>query len=155
MTTKQSKAQERAEAIANLRSMLPPGSTVYTILRHVSRSGMSRRISLRAIIDGHPHDLDGRAARACGWTWDRDKGGIRASGCGMDMGFHLVSTLSRVLYPDGFGCIGDKCPSNDHSNGDRDYTPHGCGLTPHLRGVLVGTDHWHGAGDYALRHRWI
>jgi hypothetical protein len=45
----------------------------------------------------------------------------------MDMGFHVVYNLSSALYRGGFGCIGDKpvrCPSNDHSNGDRDYTPH-------------------------------
>ncbi len=171
MTTKREKAQAREEAIANLRSMLPPGSTVYTILRHVSRSGMMRRVSLSAIIDGLPHDLDGRAALACGWTWDRDNGGIRVSGCGMDMGFHLVSTLSRVLYPDGFGCIGERCMSNDHSNGDRDYRPHSCNAdrsesgnvySSHhkhdgapVRSGKYGVCHWHSAGDYALRHRWI
>lgn len=158
MTTKHANTQEREEAIENLRSMLPPGSTVYTILRHVARSGMMRRVSLSTIIDGHPHDLDGRAARACGWTWDRDNGGIRVSGCGMDMGFHLVSQLGMVLYPKGYGCVGEGCPSNDHSNGDRDYTPHGGGLTPHLREVRIGADHWHGnrdSGCYAFRHRWI
>ena len=35
---------ERDEAIANLREILKPGDTVYTILRHVSKSGMSRVI---------------------------------------------------------------------------------------------------------------
>lgn len=38
--------QEREEAVAQLRKMLKPGDTVHTILRHVSKSGMSRRIDL-------------------------------------------------------------------------------------------------------------
>lgn len=34
-------AKERAEQIEKLRNWFPKGSTVYTILRHVSRSGSS------------------------------------------------------------------------------------------------------------------
>jgi len=91
----------------------------------------------------------------------------------MDMGFHLVSTLSYYLYPEGFGCTGksegrDRCPSNDHSNGDRDYTPHtqkqigwatcdAC-CDPGTTSILTGCaahSHWHKSGDYALRHSWM
>lgn len=45
----------------------------------------------------------------------------------------------------GFECIGQNedrsksCPSNDHVNGDRNYSP----------------DHIHSDGGYALRHRWL
>lgn len=42
MTTK----TEKLEAIAQLRKLLKPGATVYTILRHRSASGMSRVIDL-------------------------------------------------------------------------------------------------------------
>lgn len=34
------------EARKRLKEVLKPGDTVYTILRHVSRSGMTRHISL-------------------------------------------------------------------------------------------------------------
>jgi hypothetical protein len=90
------------------------------------------------------------------------------------MGFHLAYTLSRVIYPDGFGCIGKPndaarrwsgaCPSNDHSNGDRDYTPHGLSDengVPEDREPAPGEvadgckRHWHRDGGYALLHRWI
>ena len=93
------------------------------------------------------------AAKALGYTMDRDREGLRVSGCGMDMGFHVVYSLSRVLYPDGFECIGEGCPSNDHSNGDRDYTPHlNGGKAPHEPGYVA---HWHSNGGYALRQRWV
>src|SRR5690606_3930546 len=48
-----------------LRTILAPGTTVNAILRHVSRSGMSRAISLVVIApDGTPRDLDYLAIRA-------------------------------------------------------------------------------------------
>src|SRR5476651_1853736 len=45
VTKRISKAeQERTEAIKHLRTLIKPGDTVYTVLRHVSRSGMTRGI---------------------------------------------------------------------------------------------------------------
>jgi len=131
--------KNREEAIAKLREMLKPGDEIRTVLRHVSRSGMSRSIS--TIIDGE--DWTYFTARALGLTIDQRNGGAKVGGCGMDMGFHLVYELSYKLFPDGFTCTGrdshpNPCPSNDHSNGDRDYTPH-----------------QHKSGGYALRHRWL
>jgi len=90
--------QPQKEAITKLREILKPGNTVYTILRHVSQSGMYRRISLVVFKKNKPYFLDYWAAQALGWHEDRDKGGIKVSGCGMDMGFHLVYTLSRVIF---------------------------------------------------------
>lgn len=145
--TKAQKATERAAAIERLREWLKPGDTVYTILRHVSRSGMSRSIALVKPDDDDMTDLTWSAAKAgVGSGLDRDRGGVKMGGCGMDMGFALVYELSHVLFPDGFGCIGKGCPSNDHSNGDRDYRPHD---------VAVENHHWHRSGGYALRHRWL
>lgn len=145
MTAKQRKQAERDEAIAQLRGLLPPGSTVHTVLRHVSRSGMSRSISPVISWDDVPSDVSWLVARALGEKVDR-YGGITLGGGGMDMGFALVYNLSSALYPDGFTCIGtgdpdvwgSRCPSNDHSNGDRDYSPHA-----------------HRSGGYALRQAWL
>lgn len=90
-------ATERAEATAELRKLLPPGSTVYTVLRHVSASGMSRRIDLYLIANNKPRYLTGYAARAMGYRQHKH-GGLVVSGCGMDMGFHLVNSLSYALH---------------------------------------------------------
>lgn len=163
MTKKQK--QEAQESIAFLLQhygdALRPGSTVYTVLRSVSRSGMSRDIDLYVIENGEPHRITFHAARACGFTYSRKTEALRVGGCGMDMGFHVVSTLSHVLYPDGFGCVGrtseprTSCPSNDHSNGDRDYTPHGFPRGGIDDGTPEGRTHWHRSGDYAIQHRWM
>lgn len=106
----------QAEAVERLRAILVPGVTVYTILRHVSRSGMQRTISLRlARPDGGFYDLDHNAALAIGARLDRDRGGIKMGGCGMDMGFELVYQLGRVMFPDGF-----KLAEGQHGrNGDK------------------------------------
>lgn len=76
----------------------------------------------------------------------------------MDMGFWAVYQLSYGLFKGGFGCIGEGCPSNDHSNGDRDYTPH---MSEADRmgadGELCNChkDHMHNDGGYALKQRWL
>jgi hypothetical protein len=128
---------EIAQATTFLRSLLKPGTTVYTKINHVTRSGMSRSITAYAIIDDKPVYLSGYAARVLDERRDKYDG-ITLAGCGMDMGFELVYRLSRKLYPEGYTCVGQHCPSNDHSNGDRNYGRH-----------------HHCDGGYALRQRWL
>lgn len=102
--TKSERETQKLEAIKQLREYLPAGSTVYTILRDVSRSGMSRRISVVAFskgdtVDMYPLHITHLVSQAIGW---RIKTGFNdalvVSGCGMDMGEHLVQTLSYALY---------------------------------------------------------
>ena len=151
MSRKRSKAAqaEYDEALETLRKWMPPGTTVYTILDHVSSSGMSRAI--RVVVpyvrdDGtvdhiHPNYAVGTVLGLRHWKRNgRTQDALVVGGCGMDMGFHLVYELSRALYRDGFPCLGPGCPSNDHSNGDRDFTP----------GHVT-----HASGGYALGHRWL
>jgi len=96
----------REQSRATLRKMLKPGQTVYCMLRHVSSSGMSRRISLYIVTPakkGQPaglRNIDGLTATVTGHTL-ADKGGISMGGCGMDMGFALVYALGRAVWPKG------------------------------------------------------
>jgi hypothetical protein len=55
-----------------------------TVLNHVSRSGMSRRITLY---------VETKYGLRC---LKRD---VRVDGCGMDMGFHLAYNVYTRLYP--------------------------------------------------------
>lgn len=164
--TRKTKADiaERGRAIARLLDLCPPGTKVYTILRHVSSSGMMRVIDAFVFYtdeftgEARPFWLSGLISTACDIKRDPRRDGLRVGGCGMDTGFHVVYELSRTLYRDGYGCIGEKCQSNDHYNGDRDYTPHASDAE------RVGADgemcschkwHWHSDGGYALRHEWL
>lgn len=94
-------AAERAEAIQQLREWYPAGSTVYTILRHVSRSGMARTIGMVALLG--PEDIrhpNFAVGTALGLRVDRERDGVKISGGGMDMGFAIVDDLASVLdYP--------------------------------------------------------
>jgi hypothetical protein len=76
------------------------GTKVYTIMRHVSSSGMTRNISLVIANGDEVIDITYYAAHALGDKLIESKGhrAIRVNGCGMDMGFHLVYNLSSVLF---------------------------------------------------------
>ena len=71
--------------------------TIYSIIRHVSASGMSRRIDFYCIIDNQPRYLTGYIADILGYKVS-NKGGINVQGCGMDMCFDTVYRLSCNLY---------------------------------------------------------
>jgi len=86
---------EQADAIEKMRVMFPHGSTARLVLRHVSRSGMSRSIG---VIGPDDENVSGLVAIALDWPRDHKNGGIKVTGCGMDMGFHLVYVLSSVLH---------------------------------------------------------
>lgn len=77
----------------------------FTSLEHVSRSGMARDIVLYAStgdLSAPLAWLSRPAADVLGWSMRSNKYGIRVSGAGMDMGFHLVYSLSAALYGDGY-----------------------------------------------------
>ena len=100
-----SKAQQQ-EAKEMIRKFVKPGGTVYTVIRSVSRSGMSR------CMDAYAFYLDdkGRIQKQylTGWLvalgigsqsrsmWEKSAG-MRVNGCGMDMGFHVVDSLNYAL----------------------------------------------------------
>jgi len=137
--SKTEKQERKADAIKALRKMLRPGKSVFTIVTSVNRMGTYRHIKLAVVFRGELHNISGYVSDLLGWHW-HDDGSLGVTGAGMDMGFHAVYALSRALYPKGFRCIGEGCPSNDHdhSNGDWGHTPHK-----------------HADGGYALVQRWV
>jgi hypothetical protein len=74
--------------------------TVYTILRSVSASGMTRRISFKVADGSNIYDITYLVAQVLGEKVVDAHGhnAIRVNGAGMDMGFHMVYSLSSVLY---------------------------------------------------------
>lgn len=77
-------------------------TTVYSIIRSVSASGMSRVIDLFVIWTPEPGAapiplwISYQAAHVLEWKLDANSG-IRVAGCGMDMAFHTVYSLERCL----------------------------------------------------------
>lgn len=129
--------QEREDAKEMVKKFVKPGDTVYTVIRGVSRSGMSRTMDVYAFYV----DEKGKVQKQylTGWCvklglgsqslqmW-RNSAGMRVNGCGMDMGFHVVYSLGRTLWPEGDG------KHKTGRNGDKG----------------AETD-----GGYLLRHEWI
>jgi hypothetical protein len=135
--------QEVEEARKTLLNVLKPGDLVYTVLRHVSSSGMIRDISL-VVFDGErKYTLDWSVARVLGLPLSKNDG-VKVGGCGMDMGLHLVYGLGSVLFrsTDGWECIGDNCPYNEHFNDSKTY--------PRQKGLKHTGD-----SGYTLRQEWI
>lgn len=93
---------ERDEACAFLAERISAGDTLWTNVTHVARSGMSRRISVYLIRDNEPWNISGYVAKALGLRLNRDDLAVHVSGCGMDMGFHVVYELSHALFNDGY-----------------------------------------------------
>lgn len=82
-----------------LMDILPAGGTCYTQVTSVAKSGMSRKMKFFAVHGEEIIDVTWKVATVLGDSVQHD-GTIRVSGCGMDMGFHMVYNLSRTLYGD-------------------------------------------------------
>jgi len=89
--------ESKKEELINL---LGDSKTVYAIIRHVSASGMSRIIDFYVIKDERPYWLSGCISMVTGFKLDKSDRGLRVYGCGMDMAYHVVSSLSEELYGD-------------------------------------------------------
>ena len=94
------KSDEREEEIALLRRQLRAGLTIYTCLRSVSSSGLCRTLDLYYVENGEITRITWSAAKVLQWTYDRRNEALRVQGCGMDMGFQTVYTLSYHLFGD-------------------------------------------------------
>jgi len=99
VTKAEQKRTDRENAIAMLKSILPEGKTVYTVIRHVSASGMQRKIDLYTV-DPESHELiylTELVAKALDHRRDK-QGRLIVNWCGMDMCWHTVYNLSSVLF---------------------------------------------------------
>lgn len=95
----------QAEAVKTLQEWgVVDGTTIYAKVVRVSASGMSRHVRLYISKDGEIIDISYWAAKALEWGYAGDgyREGIRVSGCGMDMLFHTVYSLSYAM---GYGSM--------------------------------------------------
>ena len=100
MTATAGKAALKAESMKALRRMLKPGDTVHCVLRHISKSGMFRRIDFYKVRRGDMLYLSGHMANVLDLNIG-DKDGLPVGGCGRDMGFAMVYDLARSMWPKG------------------------------------------------------
>tara|TARA_R100000781_G_C4056966_1_gene119697 strand:+ start:262 stop:600 length:339 start_codon:yes stop_codon:yes gene_type:complete len=98
---------EKEEAIEFLKSYIKKGMTLHSIIRYVSNSGMSRNISFKLINSAdtvtelETIDLSYQIAKVLEYPFNDRYHAVRVKGSGMDMAFHVVENLSRILFDDG------------------------------------------------------
>jgi hypothetical protein len=136
--------ETRVFGLMRLAEHLKPGDKVTMVMRHRSTSGMYRAIDFyifRCDTEGNVERqwLSRWIAMTGVGRWDDKREAVGMSGAGMDMGFAAVYEVGSMLFRGGWECTGERCPSNDHSNGMREY---GEGIT-------------HRSGGYALKYEWL
>jgi hypothetical protein len=77
---------------------------IRTMLKHCSRSGMMRVIRMFIVEGSELHEIVSLPAfEAQNWMkYNGSKDGWVVSGCGMDMGFHLVYSIAQFYTGDGY-----------------------------------------------------
>ena len=117
---------ERQESIDTLETLLKPGTIVYTSLRHVSASGMTRWIDVYVADGGTVRNITGHVCDAADMNYCTRRHSLKIGGGGMDMGFQVVYLLGLSLWPAG---------------------------TPEPHGTRNGEPDSN--GGYALKHQWL
>ena len=107
--------QQSLEAQAELKELFTKyqTKTVFVVQRSVSRSGMSRALDLYILPSYnaensvtfkneqiYPLRITYLVAQALQWTYSDKHDALLLTGCGMDMHFHTVYSLSSVLFPE-------------------------------------------------------
>jgi hypothetical protein len=92
---------ELENAKDKLISLLQETDIIYTVLRSVSKSGLSRSISFY-VVDNNKEiiNINYYISVLLGYKFDKTHFGLiglKVKGGGMDMGFHVVHTLLREL----------------------------------------------------------
>ena len=90
--------KEYDEIKKELKKILKPKDTIYSIIRHVSNSGMQRCIDFYVIKNNRPVRLTWYLPFLLGYPINKKHGGITVKGWGVDMCFSVVYELGQELY---------------------------------------------------------
>lgn len=132
---------EIAQSTERLTKLLTPGTVVYCVNRHTSRSGMMRHIDFYIMANNEPVYISKSVATVLGMSMAPRDNGIKVGGCGMDMGFSVVYNLSATIFRD--------AKRDDHEsihNGEGDYKSSQANLCRNVK--CKDTGYW-------LSHRWM
>ena len=97
ISKKQVKLNNMLSAESRLENILDVGQEIYCIIRHVSKSGMSRHISFFCIVNNEPRFLSGLIADYLDYKMNKYHDALVVGGCGMDMAFAVVYNLNSKL----------------------------------------------------------
>ena len=93
--------KQQQAALDDLHQLLKPGSTVWSLNRHTSASGMTRCFDFYTIQDNELVRLTYLICVACDYKHHPKYGALKTTGCGMDMAFQVIYNLGQAMWPDG------------------------------------------------------
>jgi hypothetical protein len=93
--------KERDHAITKLRAQVPPGATIYVLLRHKDALGTCRWLEFYVIHDNTLKRITWDVALAIEGTYCREHDALHVTGTGLDVGFASVDQLAHVLFGTG------------------------------------------------------
>jgi thiamine pyrophosphate-dependent acetolactate synthase large subunit-like protein len=94
--------EEKQIAYNNLKEYVKEGDTIYTIVKKVAPSGMSRQMAVIVRTDTGISNISWWVARALGYRMCKGRDCFSISGCGQDMGFAVAYDIGAELFGDGY-----------------------------------------------------
>lgn len=117
-------------ALGLLRGTLLPGSRLATLTEHAPPSAGTVLVRVLVITGDRLWDVSEYAAVVLGIPWQPRRPGVAQRNY-PGPGRSVMENLGRVLYPDGWACLGDDgCPSAEHFGGPG-AAPRQAGLAHH------------------------
>lgn len=89
--------QTQIEAKIDLKEKINLDDTIYCVIRHVSKSGMTRHISFHYIKWNELYSINNIISDLLGYKMNKYHDAIVVGGCGMDMAFSVVNNLQAEL----------------------------------------------------------
>lgn len=91
-------SEEKERELKKLQDWIKPDQKVWTKVTHIAQSGMSRSIEPYIVVGRDIINITYSVSVVLDLSIDQRHGGVRLSGCGMDMGYDLVDRLRYVMY---------------------------------------------------------
>ena len=95
--TKKEKLDNYYYAEKKLDELLNRKQEIYSIIRHVSQSGMTRHISFFIIHNNEIWHIDNLISDYLDYRSNKNYNGLVVQGCGMDMAFSVVNHLQEKM----------------------------------------------------------
>ena len=90
---------QKDEAIKRLKNYgIKQGNTIFSYVRSVAPSGMSRQIKFFIAKDSEIYDITRNVAVITDNRFKKDNWTLSISGCGMDMCFAVVYNLAEIIF---------------------------------------------------------
>lgn len=105
--------QLQEAALDLLRNYLPPGARLTTLAEHAPPSARTVLIRVLLITGDRLWDVSEYVTVVLGIPWRPRRPGVAQKNY-PGPGRSVAENLGRRLYPDGWPCTGDGCPSAEH-----------------------------------------